>query len=269
MLTLTLPLAGAFTAAWHRPPAGRAGRPLRQSALHGAQEDALNKAKEAAGKAAGAAGKAAGQAGSMGSAVGGAVLGGLVGGPFGAFFGAQLGGSFGAGAQQKQAEKAALESMGVSPEMLALANAAGKELGDAQEGLSLVRDARESQRRVVETYERRAAEAMADATSAVAAGDDGRARKALTERNAARAKLPAAETSLLASDGRMRTMQANVAALEERALEVEALLKQSMAAVASGKAASALGGMAALADVPVRDPLLEKFKALEGLEDDA
>lgn len=84
-----------------------------------------------------AAEKAAGKG--AGEAAVGAVLGGLVFGPFGALFGAQIGASMGSRKAFDNEKQKEMERMGISKDMLKMAEEVGVALEQAIDGLKVTR----------------------------------------------------------------------------------------------------------------------------------
>ena len=197
-------------------------------------------------------------------AIGGAVLGGLLAGPFGAIFGAQLGGSFGANARAKREVSERYERMGVTPAMLEAAQRVAAELADAEEGLRVVKAARDSQGSLVATLNRGIDEAYAAAESSLKAGDEARARERLVERKQLQAKRGAAAAEVAAAEDRVETMTASVRMLQTQAAEIEAELSKVVASSTGPAARSAASPVTKLSEFEDEDPLLRRFRELEG-----
>mmetsp|Transcript_52148 Transcript_52148/g.149472 ORF Transcript_52148/g.149472 Transcript_52148/m.149472 type:complete len:279 (-) Transcript_52148:104-940(-) len=208
----------------------------------GGQNPAAQKARDAAGGAVGA--------------VGGAVLGGLLLGPFGAVFGANLGARWNAGGSQEKAEKAA---EGLDKDMVLLAQQVARELAEALENAERVESVR------IDNAERAArlqAESKAkydEATEALKRDDEPEARAALEARQRIVPRLEVAIADLERSERQIAALRGAIPRLEDRAREVARLLARAQ--VASGSERTALAAEAS--GFQVRDPLLDKFDALE------
>jgi len=187
-------------------------------------------------------------------AVGGAVLGGLLAGPFGALWGAQIGSAMGANSRSKREDTDALAALGISDEVMRLAQSTAADLGEAEEALAMVERAEGSQRSVLSTIERSLAEEYAAAEEALRNGDEGEARRRLENRQALKLKQATAEADLRAAMERVASMQASVAALAGRANEIEQAISRSVVATRTG------------VDQPperLEDPLERRFRDLE------
>ena len=187
-------------------------------------------------------------------AVGGAVLGGLLAGPFGALWGAQIGGAMGANNRAKREQAGQLAAMGLDEDVLRLAKQTALELEEAETSLAIVKGAESSQRSLIETLDRSMEEAYAAAERALRSGDEAAARSLLEQRQAAKAKRTLAESDLAAAAQRVASMQASVAALAERASQIEQKISRTVVATR----ASSSGGE----PPPPEDPLEKRFREL-------
>lgn len=200
--------------------------------------------------------RAAGQG--VGEMAGGAILGGLLLGPFGAFFGAQIGASVGSARAVDRAKSEEMERMGITPDMLQMAEEAGAALERALEGLKATRSSLETQQSFARRLDGDAQRLYDQAKEAIAASDEGGARTLLEDRQRVQQKLKTVLEGCADEKRRLETMERNVEAIEERAIEVDALLRRSMGA----KALQDTSGQFALDE---EDPLLKKFRDL-GME---
>uniref|UniRef100_A0A7S0JI77 Glycine zipper domain-containing protein n=1 Tax=Calcidiscus leptoporus TaxID=127549 RepID=A0A7S0JI77_9EUKA len=190
-------------------------------------------------------------------AAAGAVLGGLLAGPFGAIWGSQIGGSIGAAKGEERANEERLERMGLSRDMRATAAACAAELAEAEEGLKLAQNSLESARAVERNLEASASESYAAAQVALQAGDEAAAREHLVMRQQTNGRKSAAQIETYEAVERCARMRSAIDALGERAAQMEALMSRAVA----GTTASRAGWPDAL---ELEDPLLQKFKDLEG-----
>lgn len=193
--------------------------------------------------------------GGMAETATGAVLGGLILGPFGALFGAQLGANLGAKNSIEQSRKDRMKELGVTPEMLAMAQEVGVTLNRAVEGLNACRDSLASQQALAKRIDSDIERLYEDAKSAMSSSNEDRARELLFERDRLKKKLKQVLKNCVDERRRVQQMESNVEAIEDRAMEVETLLNRSVGA-------KALGDTSDFA-MNVADPLLEKFKDLE------
>jgi len=199
--------------------------------------------------------------GTVAGGVGGAVLGGLLLGPFGAVFGAQLGASWG---RDRAADEAAIEELGIDAEMVSLAQQVASELAEAQANRDRVEGIRADLAVRVAQLESDVQAKYDEAMVALEADDEAAARRALESKQSLQQRVDGMRKDLAAAEQRCETMQKRIAQLDQRAIEVANLLER--AGNASGAQRAALAADAAmLSTTPEapRDPLLDKFEALE------
>lgn len=171
-----------------------------------------------------------GQGGGTGEVAAGAILGGLILGPFGALFGAQLGAQVGAKNSIDRARQEEMERLGITQDMLDASQEIGLALEQSMEGLqasrasldTLQQFARRLEQSVEGTYDR--------AKREIAAGNEGEARNYLLEKQRLQEKLVATLKACAAEKSRYSKMELNVVALEERAMEMETLLRRTVGA---------------------------------------
>ncbi|KAL3911851.1 MAG: hypothetical protein SGARI_001442, partial [Bacillariaceae sp.] len=174
-----------------------------------------------------AAGKGVG-----GSAVGGAVLGGLLFGPFGMLFGSQIGASFGAQNAMNKARQEELAKMGVSQDMLDTAQDIGFALSQSMEGLEATESSLQTHQSLARRIDREVTEVYDMAKAALEEKDEERARTLLLKRADLQEELKKMLKRCVEEKGRLEVMQDNVASLEKRGMEVEALLQRTIGAKA-------------------------------------
>jgi len=199
-----------------------------------------------------AADKAAGKG--AGEAAAGAVLGGLVFGPFGALFGAQLGASMGSRRAFDSEKQKEMERMGINSDMLQMAEEVGAALEGAIDGLKVTRGSLETQQSFARRLERRQEQLYEQAKAALEDGQEDRARDLLFERKNVEEKLKKTLVGCAEERRRLDKMESNVLALEERAMEVERMLKRSVGVT------SLQGSSMDAFSLQSEDPLLKKFK---------
>jgi phage shock protein A len=181
----------------------------------------------------------------------------------GALFGASLGSNLGAKNAADRARREEMEMLGISQDMLDTAREVGLALERSAEGLRATRDSLETQQRLARRLEDEAGRLYGRAKEALASGEEEKARKLLLSRQQDLDKLKQVLLSCADDKQRLETMERNVAALERRAMEVEALLKRTIGAK-SQVDASAISGRAVDDDarfaLSSEDPLLQKFR---------
>lgn len=199
--------------------------------------------------------RAEGQGG--GEMAAGAILGGLVGGPFGVLFGAQIGANFGSKNAANRAREEEMERLGITQDMLDAAEECGVALEQSMEGLKAIQASLSTQQSLAKRLVRDSDESYEKATEAMTAGDEATARTYLLKRTGMQDKLKSVLKSCVEEKNRLETMKANVASIEQRALEVESLLQRTV----SSKTRMNVGTSSDFS-VPVDDPLLQKFRDL-------
>ena len=199
-----------------------------------------------------AAEKAAGKG--AGEAAAGAVLGGLVFGPFGALFGAQIGASMGSRKAFDNEKQKEMERMGISQDMLKMAEEVGVALEQAIDGLKVTRGSLETQQAFARRLDQQQKQLYEQAKAALEDGQEDRARDLLMERKGIEEKLKKTLVACAEDRRRLDKMESNVLALEERAMEVERMLKRSVGAT------SLQGSSMDAFSLQSEDPLLQKFK---------
>ena len=199
-----------------------------------------------------AAEKAAGKGG--GEMAAGAVIGGLVFGPFGALFGAQMGASMGARRAFDSEKEKEMEKMGISKDMMAMAEEVGTALERATDGLKATKDSLETQQAFARRVDAQVEEVYARAKAAVEAGEEERAKDLLFERTGLQEKLKKALIACSEEKKRVQKMKANVLTMEERAMEVDSLLRRSVGSTAFRDMGSSQLSLSS------EDPLLQKFR---------
>ncbi len=184
----------------------------------------------------------------------GILLGGLVGGPFGALFGASIGANMGSKRALDRARKEEMERMGVTEDMLRMAQDIGADLERGIDGLKATRNSLETQQSFARRLSSNEEDLYEKAKSALDRGDEEQAKKYLFDRQQLQQKLKKVLLACAEDKKRLETMERNVQILEERAMEVESLLRRSVGAKTMQ---DVMGDQFALED---EDPLLKKFR---------
>ena len=229
------------------------------------------------------------QGGGMGETVAGAVLGSLVLGPFGryllcyrnrscsrlpvcfhnqlayfhfafagAIFGASIGANLGARKAEMEARKAEIERLGLSQDMLDMAQDIGLSLEKSIEGMEAVRSSLETQQKLAKLLDADSSSLYTKARHALDESNEELARKLLLERTSVQEKLKKVLVSCTEERGRLQKMEENIAQLERRALEIDSLLRRTVSAKSLQGTADLDVGLSLRSE----DPLLQKFKDL-------
>jgi DNA repair exonuclease SbcCD ATPase subunit len=194
--------------------------------------------------------------GGVGETVAGAVLGGLLLGPFGALFGANIGANLGARNSLDRERKEEMERLGLSKDMLDMAQDIGLALEQSNEGLQAAQESYDTQRRFAKRLDEDVTELYEKAKRALSEKNEELARKLLLERTEIQDKLKKVLINCSEDKKRVERMQENIAQLERKALEIDSLLRRSVT-TKTLQDSSELG----LSLTP-EDPLLKKFKDL-------
>ena len=152
-----------------------------------------------------------------------------------------------------KARKEEMRRLGITEDMLKMAQEAGTDLERAIEGLKATRDSLQTQQSFARRLSNNVDTLYDKAKIALDAGNEDDARKYLMERNQGQEKLKKVLKSCAEDKKRLETMERNVQLLEERAMEVDTLLRRSVGA----KAVQDTSNQFALSS---EDPLLQKFR---------
>jgi len=200
--------------------------------------------------------RAASQGGGGAAEIGaGVLLGGLIGGPFGALFGASIGANMGSKRALDRARKEEMDRMGVTEDMLKMAEEVGADLERGIDGLKATRNSLETQQAFARRLSSNEEDLYEKAKDALNRGDEEQAKKYLFDRQQLQQKLKKVLLACVEDKKRLETMERNVQILEERAMEVEAMLRRSVGA----KTMRDTVGSETFA-LDNEDPLLKKFR---------
>jgi phage shock protein A len=147
-----------------------------------------------------------------------------------------------------------MERLGISQEMLDMAKDIGLSLESSMEGIQAIQTSLETQQRLAKLLDQEVNTLYDRAKVALDNSDDDLARKMLMERAGVQEKLKKVLVACTEEKGRLEKMKGNVAQLERRALEIDALLQRSVSA-RSLQNSSEYG-----LSLRKEDPLLQKFK---------
>lgn len=154
-----------------------------------------------------------------------------------------------------RAKKEELERLGITPEMLEMAQEVGMALERSMEGLQATKDSLETQQRLARRLDQDANELMEQAKAALQQSDEETARKRLEQRHWIMEKLKGVLQQCVDEKKRLEQMEANVSALELRSKEVDAVLNRAVGAKNMQYSNDLLG-----MSLSENDPLLQKFR---------
>lgn len=154
-----------------------------------------------------------------------------------------------------------MERLGITPDMLEMANEVGVSLSRGMEGLEATRESYQTMQRLAKNLSSQVDDIYEKAKAAIENEEEDKARKLLMDRVTKQEKLKSVLEGCVNEKKRMEQMEDNVAALEERAMEVEMLIKKAVGAKATMDTNNALmdDGLSSLS-LAQDDPLLKKFK---------
>jgi hypothetical protein len=198
--------------------------------------------------------------------VAGAVLGGLLLGPFGALFGASIGSSLGGKNAVQKARQQELERLGITQEMLDSAQDIGVALERSLQGLKTVQESLDTQQRLARRLDAECNDLYDKAKNFLTSGKEDEARQLLLKRTRVQEQLKQALQNCALAKKQQTTLEENARRLEQRAMEIDTLLRRASGAKAMQDSALATTGRFDNDDVDFglslrdSDPLLRKFK---------
>jgi hypothetical protein len=204
----------------------------------------------------------------VGETAAGAILGGLLMGPLGALWGASIGANVGAKRSMEQAKRQEMERLGISQEMVDMAQDISISLQRAMEGYRVSQDSLRIQQSLAQRLEAEVQELQEGAKRAIIQGDEERAREILLRKKNKMDRWKEILLKCAEEKDRAERMKENVEALEQRAIEVDALIRRSVSAKALQDTSNSRFLLEdTTSEVPsasFEDPLLRKFRELEG-----
>lgn len=204
----------------------------------------------------------------VGETAAGAILGGLIMGPLGALWGASIGANVGAKRSMEQGRRQEMERLGISQEMVDMAQEVSISLQRAMEGSKASQDSLRIQQSLAQRFEAEVQELQEGAKRAIIQGDEERAREILLRKKYKMDRWKEILLKCAEEKERVERMKENVEALEQRAIEVDALIRRSVSAKALQDTSNSRVLLEdTTADFPstsFEDPLLRKFRELEG-----
>ena len=150
----------------------------------------------------------------------------------------------------------------MTEEMLEQAREMGMALERSVEGLEATKDALRTQQNFAKRLEDDMSQTYENAKIALGEGNEDRAKELLFKKSEIEGKLVKALKNCVEEKQRLTKMEENVRAIEERAIEMESILKRTVGAKAlfdsssSAMDADATSGFS----LAKEDPLLQKFR---------
>lgn len=175
----------------------------------------------------------------------------------GALFGASIGSNIGARNAVSKARKEEMERLGLTQEMLDMANDIGLSLGRAYEGKTAIQQSLSTQQQFAKVLDRDAADLFEKAKAALTSNQEDQARSFLMQRTGLQDKLKEVLLRCAEEKKRLQQMDENVAQLERRAMEVDSLMRRNVSAKTIQESTGGTG-----LSLRTEDPLLQKFKDL-------
>jgi phage shock protein A len=156
------------------------------------------------------------------------------------------------------AKKSEMERLGISQEMLDMAQDIGVSLEKSIEGIKAVRSSLETQQKLAKLLDADSSNLYAKARQALDDSNEELARKLLLQRTDIQAKLKKVLVNCTEEMARLQKMEENISQLERRAIEIDSLLRRTVSAKSLQGAAELELGLSLRSE----DPLLQKFKDL-------
>lgn len=201
----------------------------------------------------------------MGEIAAGAILGGLLLGPLGALWGASIGANVGSSKRTEQSQRREMERMGITQDMVDMAQELSSNLQRAMEGYNASQDSLRILQSLARRLEEDVQQLQEEAKTSLVQGDDDRARTILVRKKQIMDRWKEALLTCAEENDRLDRMKQNVLALEQRAIEVDALLRRSISAKALLQDSTSTTNLNDnLSSDSFQDPLLRKFRELEG-----
>jgi len=203
-----------------------------------------------------------------GGTLAGAVVGGMLLGPLGMLLGASAGGNLATSGPSVVTRDKKLEALGVDADVRKSVEQSQRDCEEGQSAVQSATRARDSARSFAATLARDRDAAQLAAREAVETGDDDAARTYLASRLSLDDRVARAEDQLTEAQKRLALAAQNLEFFNERARDLEDLVARTICATDDRKRGIDLDddlddGASSFAP---RDPLLDRFKALEDQE---
>ena len=151
-----------------------------------------------------------------------------------------------------------MERLGISQDMLDMAQDVGVSLEKSIEGMKAVRNSLETQQKLARLLDAESSNLYNKAKESISDSNEELARKLLLERTNVQEKLKKVLINCTEEKGRLQKMEDNISQLERRALEIDMLLRRTVSAKSMQGSADLDLGLSLRSE----DPLLQKFKDL-------
>ena len=156
------------------------------------------------------------------------------------------------------AKKSEMERLGISQDMLDMAQDVGVSLEKSIEGMKAVRNSLETQQKLARLLDAESSNLYNKAKESISDSNEELARKLLLERTNVQEKLKKVLINCTEEKGRLQKMEDNISQLERRALEIDMLLRRTV----STKSMQGIADLDLGLSLRNEDPLLQKFKDL-------
>lgn len=156
------------------------------------------------------------------------------------------------------AKKSEMERLGISQDMLDMAQDVGVSLEKSIEGMKAVRNSLETQQKLARLLDAESSNLYNKAKESISDSNEELARKLLLERTNVQEKLKKVLINCTEEKGRLQKMEDNISQLERRALEIDMLLRRTV----SAKSMQGIADLDLGLSLRSEDPLLQKFKDL-------
>ena len=156
------------------------------------------------------------------------------------------------------AKKSEMERLGISQDMLDMAQDVGVSLEKSIEGMKAVRNSLETQQKLARLLDAESSNLYNKAKEAISDSNEELARKLLLERSNVQEKLKKVLINCTEEKGRLQKMEDNISQLERRALEIDMLLRRTV----SAKSMQGIADLDLGLSLRSEDPLIQKFKDL-------
>lgn len=204
----------------------------------------------------------------VGEAAAGALLGGVLFGPLGVLLGASVGANVGKTRSMEESKRREMERLGITLDMVDMAQDISMNWQRAKEGYNASQDSLRAQQSLAQRFEMAVQELQDEAKKAVVEGDEDRARAILLKKKQKMDRWKEILLKCAEEKERVDRMEENVQILEQRAREVEALIRRSISAKALQDTSNAMclldESAGEISSNSMEDPLLRKFRELEG-----
>ena len=156
------------------------------------------------------------------------------------------------------AKKSEMERLGISQDMLDMAQDVGVSLEKSIEGMKAVRNSLETQQKLARLLDAESSNLYNKAKESISDSNEELARKLLLERTNVQEKLKKVLINCTEEKGRLQKMEDNISQLERRALEIDMLLRRTV----SAKSMQGIADLDLGLSLRSEDPLIQKFKDL-------